>query len=200
MTYGELKTQFTAILNRTDITTALTETFINQAMSRSQRELRIPAQEKSLETIVTGGFTSIPVPTDYISCVAMICDDKNINYLPLARFLEVDEDGTGQPLYWTRIGNEFKFKPTPTVDQVVDVYYYGEFTPFTDDLLGTTISTVAPDLLIYGALSYAADYYIDERANSFEGRYQSILQALQDQAYDAEGPGPVQPAYSFGDD
>jgi hypothetical protein len=200
MTYGELKAQFVAVLNRTDLSTTLTELFINQAMVRCQRDLRTPAQENQGSTTIEEGFSSVTVPVDYVSMIAVMCDNKYVTYLPLSRFLELEETGTGTPMYWCRLGTTFQFRPVPAVGKVVDIYYYGEFTPFTEDDAETTISVVAPDLLIYGALSYAGDYFIDERTASFEGRYMSILQALQDQAYDADGPGIVQPTYSFGDD
>ena len=46
MNYGELKTHFEALLNRSDITSSLTETFISQGISRIQRQLRTPLNEK----------------------------------------------------------------------------------------------------------------------------------------------------------
>jgi len=197
MTFAELKAQFTALLNRTDITDALTTIFVNQALTRSQRDLRIPASEKQMDTVVTVGFTGVDVPSDYISAIALVSDDKYVTYLPLASFLELDSTQAGQPLYWTRIASQLVLKPVPVADAVVSLYYYGEFTPFTTEGGSTTISIVAPDLVIYGALSYAADYYLDERAMAFEQRYQAIHQSLQDQAYDADGPGAVQPTAAF---
>lgn len=201
MTYGELKEQFNTLLNRTDITTALTELFINQAQTRAQRTLRIPAQEKTLETVIPDPFTGITVPSDFLSTIAMIEDTSgsSITYLPLSRFLELEDTTSGVPVYFTRQSNKFKFKPTPVEGTTINLVYYGELTPFVDDADVTTISAIAPDLIIYGALSYAADYYLDERAQSFEQRYQAIAQDLQNQAYDAEGPGVVAPAYSFGE-
>lgn len=202
MTYAELKAQFNAILNRTDITDSLTTIFINQAQTRAQRSLRIPAQETVATTTVTDGFIGTAVPTDFMQTIAMIADSNgsNIEYVPLSRFYEIDDDTTGVPKYFTRRGATFLFKPTPTTDSTITHLYYGELTPLVLDADETVISTVAPDLIIYGALSYAADYFLDERGANFEQRYQSIADDLQNQAYDAEGPGVIQPAYSFGSD
>ena len=33
------------------------------------------------------------------------------------------------------------------------------------------LAAVAPDLIIYGALGYAADYYLDERRDIFEAKF-----------------------------
>jgi hypothetical protein len=199
MTFAELKAQFNAILNRTDITTALTETFISQAMSRAQRELRLPAQERELTVTVTEPFTGITVPTDFLQSISVTANDFYVGYTPRAAFLELPQGAQGIPLTYTRLGNKFVYKPTPVADTVITHYYYGEFTPFTTEDSTSTISLVAPDLIIYGALSYASDYYLDERKVDFEARYQQISQALQDQAYDADGPGEVQPTAFFDD-
>lgn len=201
MTYAELKAQFTALLNRTDITNDLTELFITQALTRAQRDLRIPPQEKQLDTVVIGGFTGIDVPTDYISAIAVVTDEGDyVTYLPRGRFLELGVAPTGTPRYWTRISSEIVLNPIPVVDSTITLHYYGELTPFTTEGGETAISVAAPDLVLYGALSFASDYYLDERAVSFEQRYQSIAQALQEQAYDTDGPYIVQPSYSFPED
>lgn len=200
MNYGELKTQFEAILNRTDITSTLTETFINQALARTQRELKSPPQEKTQTTTVTAGFTSHPVPYDYQAMIDLAVDDEPVQFIPVTRFRTLNNDEVGSPIYWTRIGSEIYFCPIPVEDAVITLNYYGEFTSLIDDTDETTLTVSAPDLLIYGALSYAADYYLDERSDRFEARFRDILGSLQSLAYDAEGSGAVQPAYDFGDD
>ena len=46
MNYGTLKSHFNDLLNRSDITSTLTERFIDQGIARIQRQLRTPANEK----------------------------------------------------------------------------------------------------------------------------------------------------------
>lgn len=191
MNYGEIRTQFKAILNRRDCSNALADTFLTQALQRCTRELRTPAQEAEASLTVTNPFTGFPVPSDIIQTIAMLAQvsggqQRKITYLPLARFMEIDNTASGQPQYYTRVGNSFKFKPTPAEDTELTLYYYGEFEAFADDNDETVLSLIAPDLLIYGALSYASDYFMDDRGQAFEARYMQIYQALQDQAYDLE--------------
>lgn len=202
MNYGEIRTQFKAILNRRDCSNTLADTFLNQSLQRCTRELRTPAQEAQTSLTVADPFTGFPVPATIIQTIAMMAEvtggqQRKLAYYPLARFLELDNEGPGQPAYYTRIGNVFEFKPTPAVDTVLTLYYYGEFEAFADDTDETVLSLIAPDLLIYGALAYAADYFMDDRGQAFEGRYVQIAQALQDQAYDLEAhDAAVSPAYN----
>jgi hypothetical protein len=202
MNYGEIRTQFKAILNRRDCSNTLADTFLNQSLQRCTRELRTPAQEAQTTLTVADPFTGFPVPADIIQTIAMMAQisggqQRKIEYYPLARFLELDNTGPSQPAYYTRIGNAFQFRPTPAVDTEITLYYYGEFEQFADDADETVLSLIAPDLLIYGALAYAADYFMDDRGQAFEGRYVQIAQALQDQAYDLEAhDAAVSPAYN----
>ena len=64
------------------------------------------------------------------------------------------------------------------------------------------LAQVAPDLIIYSALTYSADYYLDQRAEIFEQKYQQFLTEIQEQANDQElngGTQSIAPAYDYGD-
>lgn len=201
MNYGEIRTQFKAILNRRDCTNALADTFLNQSLLRCTRELRTPAQEAQLSLTVGSTFSGFPVPADMIQVIAMMAttvdgQQRKIDQRSLARFLEFDVS-VGSPAYYTRIGNAYQFRPVPAENTELVLYYYGEFTQFSGDSSETVLSLIAPDLLIYGALSYAADYFMDDRRDSFEARYSQIAQALQDQAYDVDAhDAAIAPAYN----
>lgn len=201
MTYAELKAQFNALLNRTDLTTALQTLFLDQAVTRSQRELRVPGNEKEVETTVGAVFTGLTVPSDYIQTISMECEDEPVEYLPVGTFRKLGVPTSGQPHYYTRVLGVISFNPNPSADMVIAHSYYGEFPSFGAESASTVLSVSLSDLVLYGALSFAADYYLDERAISFEQRFQSILVAVQAQGYDADGfNSAVQPAYSLDND
>jgi hypothetical protein len=70
----------------------------------------------------------------------------------------------------------------------------------TADSDENALATIAPDLISYAALTYAADFYLDERSATFEGKYQAFLNEIQTQADDQELTGSLQsirPAYSL---
>ena len=56
----------------------------------------------------------------------------------------------------------------------------------------STLAKIAPDLIIYAALGYASDYYLDERSQLFESKFQTFMSEIQEQANDAELNGAVQ--------
>ena len=198
MTYLEIKTMFTSILNRTDLTTALTDTFMTLALLRAQRELRVPATEILLTTTVTGGYTGIPVPSGFNSVIQITTNGADLKYVTPAIFLGYIALA-GTPEVFTRVDGKFQVYPTPATGVVLNLYYWGVFTAFSGDSSTTPLSIDYPDLLIYGALSYASDYFSDERLTSFEGRYNDIKQTIQDNASTIDGAVAIYPTVRFGD-
>ena len=62
----------------------------------------------------------------------------------------------------------------------------------TDDTSTNVITNIASDLLTYTALSYASDYFLDERGPLFDTKSGQFLLELQDQANSAETSGMAQ--------
>ena len=62
----------------------------------------------------------------------------------------------------------------------------------TTDSDENALAAASSDLIIYGALSYAADYFLDERGPLFEQRYSQCMAEIQEQANSAEQSGMAQ--------
>jgi hypothetical protein len=76
--------------------------------------------------------------------------------------------------------------------------YYADYSALENDAAENSLTASAGDAVIYGALSYAADYYLDDRRGPFEERFLSILNELQLQADDDELiNAAVAPSQSF---
>lgn len=200
MTYAELKAQFTALLNRTDLTAALTTTFVSMAMLRAARELRLPEQEILLSTTVSSSYAGIAVPTGFKQLIQLaVAGEEALTYITPATYLALDA-ASGTPVYYTRLRDKFQVYPAPAVDVVITMDYWGIFDALSADADTSPMTTEYPDLLIYGTLSYASDYYLDERATSFEQRYQSIRDELTNGGSIVDGATQVQPTVYFEDD
>ena len=113
----------------------------------------------------------------------------------------VNNPATGSPTVFTREQQNLLLHPQPTTGSLV-LYYYGEFTPMTQDTDENDLAALAPDLIIYGGLTYAADFYLDERRDIFEAKFQTFLTELQEQANDQElngGTQSIQPSMTYTD-
>ena len=202
MNYGELKSHFNDLLNRSDITPALTTRFIDQGIARIQRQLRTPLNEKVKTYNITAQTTSLTLPTDFLEIISLYYDQYELVRVPMSKFRALNKSTfNGSPTNFTRQQETLLLYPTPTSGSVV-LYYYGEFDAMSADTDQNNLAQVAPDLIIYGGLTYASDYYLDERAGVFEQKYTQFLTEIQEQANDQELNGStqvIQPAYTYGD-
>jgi hypothetical protein len=202
MNYGDLKTHFNNVLNRSDITTALTTTFIDQGIARVQRQLRTPMQEALTTYTLTDQTEYITLPNDFIEIVSLYYLNTELTRVPMSKFRSLNANNySGNPTNFTRQQEKLYLFPQPSSGSVY-LYYYNEFAPMTADSDENNLAKVAPDLLIYSALTYAADYYLDTRTEAFEAKFNQFLLEVQEQANDAETNGGVQriqPTYTYSD-
>lgn len=202
MNYGNLKSHFNDLLNRSDITSALTTRFIDQGISRIQRQLRTPLNEKVKTYNITSQTTSLTLPSDFLEIISLYFDQYELVRVPMSKFRALNKSTfNGSPTNFTRQQETLLLYPTPTSGSVV-LYYYAEFDSMVSDSDENALAAVASDLIIYGGLTYAADYYLDERAGVFEQKFTQFLTEIQEQANDQELNGStqvIQPAYSYGD-
>jgi hypothetical protein len=199
MNKGQIRTQFLALLNRNDCTNDLADTFIEQSLARVQRTLRVPAMEKSVSYTVNDVVGEMLVlPADFLNAKYLYCDDVLLEYVDLQRFLQHAKTGYS-PAVYTRIQGALKIRPVPAEGTELLLVYHAEVPDFTNDSSTNFLSEIAPDLLVYGALSYAADYYMDDRKPAFEETFSRVYGQLEEQAYltEMEQSGMrVTPAYS----
>ena len=201
MNYGDIKSHFNNLLNRSDITTALTETFIDQGIARIQRQLRTPLNENLTTYALTSRTTSVTLPNDFLEIISLYYEDTELQRIPMSKYRAVAVSPIqGSPTTFIRQQNLF-LHPEPASGSLV-LYYYAEFAPMVQNTDENTLAAVAHDLIIYAALTYAADYYLDERAPLFETKYNQFLSEIQEQANDQEMNGgiqSIQPTYTFTD-
>lgn len=198
MSYLDVKTQFLGLLNRRDITPSLTNTMMQYGIQRIQRELRVPAMEK-LVSYTTDGGSDIPVPGDLLEFISVHTNDS-VNRHKLVRCdLQTILDYAvipGQPRFYHREAGVIHIGPYPPANTTVWVHYYADATGLAADSDSNWLTEIAPALLVYGALSYACDYFLDDRKSLFEQSYQQIadqlmIQATQDELENAS----ISPAY-----
>ena len=192
MNKGEIRAHFKALLNRTDCSDALADTFIDQSISRAQRVLRIPPMEKTQTYNLTASPSTLITPADFLEIINMYYANTNLTRVPLSKYVEMSQPAeSGTPRYFTREGENIKIYPYPTSGSI-SMNYYGQFTEMTADTDENDLAIIASDLITYGALGYASDYFLDERGPLFETKFVQFLSELQEQANDAEVSGTVQ--------
>lgn len=182
-----IRNQVKALLNRNDITDEIADTFIDQAVARIQRTLRVPSMEKMV--VYTTQETSpelLVLPNDFLELKHLYVDERTLTYKDLANFLAYSDYQSTRPLFYTRIQGALKVKPKPKTGLEINMVYYGEIPDLVNDTDENFLTAIAPDLLVYGALTFACDYYIDERRDAFEATAVRIYDELVAQATNME--------------
>ena len=204
MNKGEIRAHFIALLNRSDCSNALADTFIDQAITRIQRQLRVPAMEKQNQYNVTSasGTSQVVIPADTLEIIELYYDRSTLTRIPLHEMIEYQKTGElGTPRFFCREQGNIKIYPMPTSGTLY-LNYYAEQSVLTSDSDTNMLTNIASDLLTYTALSYAADYFLDERGAVFDQKSGSFLAEIQEHANSSEQSGinqVVRPTHYYED-
>lgn len=212
MNYGELRTKFIARMRRRDMDTTLADGFLQDAITRIQRVVRVPAMEKSIQVTITPETYPngrLAIPSDYLKL-----KDITVNGRHKLAKRELDwvingSSAVGTPNSYARQGGAWVLSPRP-FDQFTDdagnvrstvirVDYWAEFPSASLPTDDTILIDIASDAVLFGALSYACDHWNDARGDKFEARFTQIISDIQSQADDDEtsGGAVVAPAYTI---
>lgn len=183
MNLASLRTKFLAILNRNDCTTELANEFFSMAQTRIERTLRVPGMEKMM---ITSGTLDVPtdqivIPPDFLSIKYLYSADTLMEHRDLGHFLRIPMT-SGDPRYYSRVGASYLIKPSLPAGHQTTMVYYAAQPSLANDTDENLFGQIAADLLIYGALSYATDYFVDDRTATFEGRFTQLYNDLDEQA------------------
>lgn len=191
MNYGEVKDEFTGLLNRRDATASQITMWLREGLERIQRELRVPAMEKIIEITVDGTYSDLTIPSDYLGLkhirVVSTTNPYTLDRKGIKEVLTARVFTSSEPKIFTREGGKFLIGPYPTSGTVLRLVYYGDLTGLSATTDTNIITIIAPTLLIYSGLSYAADFFPnDKRAQRWEERYTQIKNELEGQDDDDE--------------
>jgi hypothetical protein len=201
MNLGTLRSHFIALLNRSDITNTLADTFLDQGIARIQRQLRIPSMEKQQIYSISAQTGSLTIPNDFLEPIDLYADNHYLDRITFRDMASYKHNTyTGVPHFFSREGGKYLIFPEPTSGSVI-LNYYSQFPAMTSDSDENILAQVASDLIIYGALTFAADYFLDERAPVYEEKFLTFLTEVQEQANEQEMSGSLQtirPATEYG--
>lgn len=209
-TYAAMRQEFIDLLNRTDCTdpdAALVKGWFDKSIQRIQREVRSPHMERIYTIDTASNVSSITLPDDWLEPKALVWDNGTddggeIDEVDLGTYYRRKNSlSGGYPTIFTRQAQSYLISgPIPSGSDAY-LIYYGEETPLVNDNDETVLSSIAPDLIEYGALTYAADYFVDDRKDAWEAKWQFFREQIQSQASgDMKNTGAaVQPFADYDD-
>jgi hypothetical protein len=88
--------------------------------------------------------------------------------------------GAGKPRFYTIVGNQFEFIPTPDAEYFAELTYYAKIPPLSDSNTSNWLLAYAPDLYLYGALIEAEPYLKnDERIGVWGELYLRAINEIE---------------------
>ena len=200
--YSELKTAIANFLARDDLSDQIPN-FIQLAEARMSRELETREQEKRATASLTSGDEYIALPTDMRE-VRSVKLNTNPNVVltyhsPTSLDTTYTSTGSGMPRGFSIVGREMKIRPIPDSDYTMEIVYIGGLASISD-VSTPTLFLRSPDLYLYGALSAAYAYLLDEqRAAQFDQKFSRGLDEVkvdEERAHYGTGSLRVQSIYS----
>jgi hypothetical protein len=182
-TYTELKASIADWLNRTDLTTQIPD-FISLSEAQIERQLR--TRQMLTRTTVTIDAEFESTPADFLEVRTLKLTGTNpITPLTFMTMDSLDEQstidiGSGRPKYFTVIGTEFRFVPTPDASYASEIVYFAKLNKLSTSVATNFLLTSSPDVYLYGSLLQAAPYLLDDaRIPVWSSLYERALSDLQ---------------------
>jgi len=188
-TRGELRDAIKEYSQRKNIPDSTINSFIELALSKANRMLRIPPLENFSSPIVsTDGYFEIP--SDFLEAKELYVE-VNGNKILLERktINEVDyaysREG-GDPCIFGRLGTRFRIAPWGLENTTVGLYYFNIIPKMVDDQQSNWITKYAPEILLYGGLAELSKYTRDDEGQArWSGQFTeavNILQGVEDRS------------------
>jgi hypothetical protein len=182
--YSNLKTAVANYLNRTDLTSYLDD-FIDLTEARHARELRLRPTITITITNATGGNNKIPLPSDYLQFVYIQLNSGSKNFIQYMSPNEISRiyhsQGNAGPIYYTILGDNIMFGPTPSGNSEIEMCYYKKVQPLSSTNATNEILKDYPDLYLYGCLLEAQPFIMaDERLPVWAEMYQTAVRNAED--------------------
>jgi len=164
--FGELKSSIGDFLNRSDLT-AVIPTFVDFAEAEFNRDLRVRQMVRRAEAPIDSRFSA--VPADFVEAKDLVIVGTN-PVTPLAFITQQDMAQNrntpftvpAKPQFFSVVGNQFEFMPTPDTEYSLEMSYFGKIDPLSDDADTNWLLTDYPDLYLYTSLMHSAPYLKDD--------------------------------------
>ena len=175
--YNELVDTVASYLARSDLT-SIVPTFVQLAQERMTRDLKTREMLKLSTT--TASDSTVELPIDFLEMREIHFQGNppvTLEYQSPDKFFRNHLTTTsGQPYYFTIIGYEMQFAPTPDNNQVLQMLYYNKPAFISPSVSSNLYLANYPDALLYATLAEAEPYLMnDARLQVWASMYERAI-------------------------
>jgi hypothetical protein len=184
--YATLQSAIADYLNRADLTSQI-QTFIQ--FCEADLNTRLRSREMIVNATATSDGQFVALPPDWLEAINMMIVGGQS---PL-RYITPDEADTiikaqtyTSTRFYSMTTGVIELVPPAVDDITIDMVYYGKIPALSDANTTNWLLTKAPDVYLYGALTHAAPFLMDDqRMAVFSQIYLARVQSLQDESQKA---------------
>nr|BAR28747.1 conserved protein of unknown function [uncultured Mediterranean phage uvMED] len=183
--YSSLKTSIANWLNRSDLTSEISDDFIKLVEADMNSKLRV--RKMITQTSFTIDSETEALPTGFLQVRDMYILSGSTKY-PLRYMTPSQMDQvkgtsqTGLPLAYTILGDTFRFMPRPDNNYTAYINYYKGFDALSDTNTTNYILTSHPSIYLYGSLFHAANFLggvNPQQVQTWQQMYATSLERLE---------------------
>lgn len=190
-TYATLQTAIADWAERADLTARIPD-FITLAEAQMNRELRVRRMIERATASITDPYSVAPI--DFLEIVSMVLTD-GVEPLQLSPAPPETLDGystaqaTGQPRFWSVVGEEIRYYPNPDRPYTATLTYYAKIPALSNANTTNWVLQTHPDAYLFGALKEAGPFLKDADVTAaFEAKYQAAIQSIKAAERTRTGP------------
>lgn len=188
--FSDLKTSVANWLDRSDLTDQIPD-FITLAESRISRTLRVHEMEERSQMTTIADKDHYGLPEDWLQArhIKVVEGrggvDRDLEYktpeafdIQMARLYGAS---TGEPRFYTVLGNEIRYGPSPSAGKTIEILYYAKPTTLSNTNTSNTILNNYPDIYLYAAVLEGKIYIEDNDGVMKYGKlYDQAVQNAED--------------------
>lgn len=181
--YSTLQSAIADWLNRQDLTAQI-PTFIQFCEADLNNRLR--CREQIVRAEATSNNEFVQLPSDWVEAINLqIVDGQNpLRYVTLDEADIIKHEHRYQRVHaYSLMNGAIELVPEPSDNVDIEMVYYRNIPALSDTNTSNWLLARAPDVYLYGALTHAAPFLLDDqRIQVFGGIYAGRVSALNEEA------------------
>jgi len=184
-TYTELKASLANWLNRSDLTTEISDDFIKLAEADFNSKLRVRSMITQVN--ITVNAETAALPTDFLQIrdfyiLAGQTKTPLVYATPASMDATSGTSTSGRPSSFTILGDTVRFSPKPDATYTAVMNYFKKFPALTSSVSTNYILGSHPAIYLYGSLFHAANFLggiNPQQVQTWQQMYATAMERLE---------------------
>ena len=184
-TYTELKASLANWLNRSDLTTEISDDFIKLAEADFNSKLRVRSMITQVN--ITVNAETAALPTDFLQIrdfyiLAGQTKTPLVYATPASMDATSGTSTSGRPSSFTILGDTVRFSPKPDATYTAVMNYFKKFPALTSSVATNYILKSHPAIYLYGSLFHAANFLggiNPQQVQTWQQMYATAMERLE---------------------